>query len=64
MDTTAAKSYDSGISETPLLGDTIGDDLDRTAARVPDRDALVEFATGRRWTYREFVADVDRLATG
>jgi fatty-acyl-CoA synthase len=57
-------SYASGISERPLLGDTIGDNLDRTAAVFADRDALVECATGRRWSYRELVADVDNLARG
>ncbi|MDA3628137.1 AMP-binding protein [Saccharopolyspora sp. WRP15-2] len=57
-------SYDSGVSEVPLLGETIGANLDRLAARFPERDALVECATGRRWTYREFVADVDALAVG
>ncbi|RRO17361.1 AMP-binding protein, partial [Saccharopolyspora rhizosphaerae] len=57
-------SYDSGVSDVPLLGDTIGENLDRTAARYPDRDALVECSTGRRWSYREFVAEVDALATG
>ncbi|TDD49466.1 AMP-binding protein [Saccharopolyspora elongata] len=60
----AQPSYASGISDVPLLGDTIGENLDRTAARFPDRDALVEFATGRRWSYREFVAEVDALAVG
>jgi fatty-acyl-CoA synthase len=57
-------SYASGISDLPLLGDAIGDNLDRTAAVFPDRDAMVEVATGRRWSYREFVADVDALALG
>jgi fatty-acyl-CoA synthase len=57
-------SYASGTSDVPLLGDTIGDGLDRTAARRPDREALVEVATGRRWTYAEFVAQVDALAFG
>ena len=60
----AVPSYASGASEVPLLGDTIGDALDRTAARRPDGEALVEVATGRRWTYREFVADVDAVALG
>ena len=46
----AVPSYASGISDVPLLGDTIGDGLDRTAARRPDGEALVEVATGRRWT--------------
>ena len=57
-------SYASGISDQPLLGDTIGDNLDRTAARFPDRDAVVEVATGLRWSYREFVERVDELALG
>jgi fatty-acyl-CoA synthase len=60
----AVPSYASGTSDVPLLGDTIGDALDRTAARRPDGEALVEVATGRRWTYREFVADVDAVALG
>ncbi|SDY22512.1 fatty-acyl-CoA synthase [Saccharopolyspora shandongensis] len=60
----AQPSYASGVSDVPMLGDTIGENLDRTAARFPDRDALVEFATGRRWSYREFVAEVDALAVG
>ena len=60
----AVPSYASGVSEQPLLGDTIGDNLDRTAAVFADRDALVEVSSGRRWTYREFVAGVDALALG
>ena len=60
----AVPSYASGTSDVPLLGDTIGDDLDRTGRRRPDREALVEVATGRRWTYAEFAAEVDALALG
>ena len=43
------------IAETTpaLLTQTIGDNLDATVARVPDRDALVEYESGRRWTYAE-----------
>ncbi|MGW5573767.1 AMP-binding protein [Nocardia thailandica] len=62
--TTTAASYDSGVSGTPLLGDTIGADFARTAARFPDRDALVDRITGRRWTYAQAAAAVDSLATG
>ena len=57
-------SYASGISATPLLGDTIGANLDRTIARFGDRDALVDCATGRRWTYAQFGTDVDTIALG
>jgi fatty-acyl-CoA synthase len=64
VSTPALPSYASGTSTVPLLGDTIGADLDRTAARVGDHEALVECATGRRWTYPELVADVDACALG
>ena len=57
-------SYGSGVSETPLLGDTIGDNLARTVLRVPDSEALVDVPSGRRWTYAEFDADVTALACG
>jgi fatty-acyl-CoA synthase len=57
-------SYASGTSDVPLLGDTIGDDLDRTAARFADREALVDRAQGLRYTWAQFVAEVDALALG
>ena len=57
-------SYASGISDEPLLGDTIGDNLDRTAARVPDGEALVDRAQGLRYTWAELVAEIDALAVG
>jgi fatty-acyl-CoA synthase len=57
-------SYGSGISRSPLLGDTIGDNLARTVLRVPDADALVDVPSGRRWTYAELDADVTALALG
>jgi fatty-acyl-CoA synthase len=60
----ALPSYSSGTSTVPLLGDTIGANLDRTAARVGDHEALVECATGRRYGYPEFVAEVDAVALG
>ncbi|MFI9117382.1 AMP-binding protein [Streptomyces venezuelae] len=62
MTTAQELSYAHGVSETPLLGDTIGDNLDRAVAAWPDREALVDLATGRRWTYAQFGAEVDRLA--
>src|SRR6185503_275584 len=57
-------SYSSGTSDVALLGDTIGANLARTAARHPDRDAVVECATGRRLSYAELDAAVDELARG
>ncbi|MFF5251436.1 AMP-binding protein [Streptomyces leeuwenhoekii] len=61
---TPQPSYAHGTSTTPLLGDTIGADLDRTIAAYPDREALVDVASGRRWTYAEFGAAVDEVARG
>ncbi|MFJ3901699.1 AMP-binding protein [Streptomyces sp. NPDC090025] len=58
----ARPSYAHGVSGTPLLGDTIGANLDRAVAAWPEREALVDVPTGRRWTYARFGADVDRLA--
>ncbi|MBS3805015.1 MAG: AMP-binding protein [Oleiphilaceae bacterium] len=55
-------SYTSGVSDKPLLGMTIGDMLDRTAARFPDNDALIALHQDIRWTYRELQAEVNRCA--
>jgi fatty-acyl-CoA synthase len=57
-------SYASGISTAPLLGETIGANFERAAARFGDREALVDVAAGRRWSYAELDADVNRLARG
>ncbi|MEU2156412.1 AMP-binding protein [Streptomyces sp. NPDC019396] len=57
-----ALAYTHGTGTVPLLGDTIGRNLDRTIARFPEREALVDVPSGRRWTYAEFGADVDELA--
>lgn len=57
-----APSYTHGTGATALLGDTIGANLDRATAAFPDREALVDVPSGRRWTYGEFGAAVDELA--
>jgi fatty-acyl-CoA synthase len=55
-------SYAHGASSVPLIGETIGANLDRIAARFPDNNAVVAVQPGRRLTYREFAAETDRLA--
>ena len=57
-------SYAHGAFEDPLLGETIGHNLERTIARVPDAEALVAYRQGVRYTYAEFGEAVDRLAGG
>jgi fatty-acyl-CoA synthase len=58
------ESYAKGELEPPLLEQTIGENLEATVAAHPDGEALVEFATGRRWTWAELNRDVDALAVG
>src|ERR1700683_1642016 len=58
----AELSYTSATSDTPLLGDTIGANFDRTAARFPDRLALVDVPARLRFTYAELKDEVDALA--
>ncbi|MDV7355932.1 AMP-binding protein [Rhodococcus sp. NPDC019627] len=60
--TTPLPSYTSGLGDAPMLGDTIGDNFDRTVAAHGRRDALVDVPSGRRWTYTELAQDVNTLA--
>src|SRR5215210_6989792 len=57
-------SYVHGASSTPLLGQTIGENLDRAVARHGDREALVSCHQGLRYTYAELGEAVDCLARG
>lgn len=57
-------SYVCGISDGPLLGDTIGRSLDRAAQRWGGREALISPSHGVRWTWSEFAEQVDALAAG
>jgi len=57
-------SYSNAPSDRPLLEDTIGDHFEMTVARFPERDALIEVATGRQWNYRQLNSAVDTLALG
>jgi fatty-acyl-CoA synthase len=57
-------SYANGPSTTPLLGETIGDNLDRTGERFGDREALVVRHQEARLTYAELVEEVDLIARG
>jgi fatty-acyl-CoA synthase len=57
-------SYVNGLSETPLLGETIGQCLDRITSAFGDTDALVSCHQNRRWTYSELHHDVEIIARG
>jgi fatty-acyl-CoA synthase len=57
-------SYTCGVSEIPLRGETIGSMLNTIAAKYPDTEALVSVHQGIRYTYREFLREVDVFARG
>ena len=57
-------SYVRGATDIALSEATIGQLLNDTAARFPDRPAVVFREQGIRWTWREFAEEVDILAAG
>ena len=57
-------SYAHGASDVPLLGETIGANLERVVARSPQAEALVCRHQRVRWSYRELNERVDALARG
>ena len=59
-----ARSYASGVADKPLIGETIGENLERAVAGFGDREALVACHQGLRLTYAELNQRVDALARG
>ncbi len=57
-------SHVMGDTTTPLIDITIPDLLAQTAKRLPDHEAAVFPAQNIRWTYSEFVREVDAVANG
>ncbi|WP_281205180.1 AMP-binding protein [Nocardia shimofusensis] len=64
MTPSAQASYARGDTTIPLLEETIGTCFERTVATYGDREALVEVATGRRWTWNQLDEAVDLVARG
>jgi len=57
-------SYDHGISDKKLIGETIGAFFDRTVETHRDREALVVRHQNVRWSWGELGRRVDELAAG
>ncbi|WP_158774436.1 AMP-binding protein [Cobetia sp. L2A1] len=57
-------SYLSATSDTPLMGETIGDCLDRICATYPERDALISRHQNLRYRWSELHQEVERVARG
>jgi fatty-acyl-CoA synthase len=55
-------SYAQGEETVALLEETIGANLERTVSRFADREALVSFHQGVRYSWTELNAAVDELA--
>jgi fatty-acyl-CoA synthase len=60
----AELSYANGPAAKPLIGQTIDANLRAAVARFAEREALVDVASDRRFTYAELDGAVDRLARG
>ena len=60
--TGSRRSYVHGTTDTPLLGQTIGENLADAARHWPERDALVVPFDGIRLSYAELDERVDELA--
>jgi fatty-acyl-CoA synthase len=57
-------SYVCGASTSTLIGRCIGQVLDDTAGKYPERDALVIKHENRRFTYRQLKQEVELAARG
>jgi len=58
------ESYAAGETTPALIEETIGANFERIAREYAAREALVEVASGRRWTYAALDRDVNALARG
>jgi fatty-acyl-CoA synthase len=59
-----APSYSHGTFDAPLLGETIGANFERVAARFADRQALVSRHQDVRMTFAELDEAIDAVASG
>ena len=57
-------SYVSGVSDAPLLGQTIGAAFDARVAAQPEDLALIVRHQGIRWTWADLARRVDTFAAG
>jgi fatty-acyl-CoA synthase len=62
--TQAGLSYVHGAVDTQLIGETVGNNFDKTVARWGDRPGLIVRQQGIRWSYAELGAQVDAFAAG
>ncbi|XP_048589320.1 medium-chain acyl-CoA ligase ACSF2, mitochondrial-like [Nematostella vectensis] len=56
------QSYSHGLASHPLIGDTVGQRLDKVAERFPNREAYVCYEDKERATFAELREEADQLA--
>ena len=59
-----AISYLQGPTNQALLEETIGQCLERIAHAYPEREALIVRQQNIRWTFAEYLREINQLATG
>ena len=59
-----SQSYVHGASTVPLIGETVGANFDKTAARFGERPALIVREQGVHWSYAELKEQIDGFAAG
>ena len=59
-----SRSYVHGPSHIPLLGETIGECLDRITVACGERDALISCHQRVRYTYSQLHREAERIACG
>lgn len=57
-------SYAAGQQDVKLIEDTVSVNLHQTVEKFPENIALIDAEVERQWTYRQFLNDVQKLATG
>ena len=57
-------AYTNGASNIPLLGETIDENLRKTVAKYPNKEALIVSHQNYRVTYAEFYEQVTAVAKG
>lgn len=60
----AILSYLSGVSEKPLIGETIGGYFDAVCATSPENLAVISRQQNISWTYKQLQVRVNQLAAG
>src|SRR4051794_14976001 len=62
MDDPRLPSYSHGVSNTPILGETIAQNFDRACVNFAANDAIVGLHENKRLTYAQLHAEVVRAA--